>query len=103
MPYKIRSESVEKLLDDFAKSYVARALDEDDECYLGDDEDDGDPGFDGMTLRALVEETRVMGGFVIRVGPPEVLEALEEGADGEPPAPGRRGLTVLPGPWWPPR
>ena len=105
MPYKIRPESVDKLLDDFAKSYAARALDEDDECYPGDydDEDDDDPGFDGVTLRALVEETWIMGGFVVRFGPPEVLEALEGGADGEPPAPGRRGLTVLPGPWWPPR
>ena len=54
-------------------------------------------------IRELTDEARLSGGFVAMFGPPEVLEALEEGADGEPPAPGRRGLTVLPGPWWPPR
>jgi hypothetical protein len=54
-------------------------------------------------IRELTDEARLSGGFVAMFGPPEVLEVLEEGADGEPPAPGRRGLTVLPGPWWPPR
>jgi hypothetical protein len=54
-------------------------------------------------IRDLTETALASGGFVAMFGPPEVLEALEEGADGEPPAPGRRGLTVLPGPWWPRR
>ena len=67
-------------------------------CYQAVDDDALDE-----LIRDLTETALASGGFVAMFGPPEVLEALEEGADGEPPAPGRRGLTVLPGPWWPPR
>ena len=57
-------------------------------------------------IRELTDEARLSGGFVAMFGPPELFEGLEEEAGGEPPAPDRRGLTVLPRcpdpDWWPP-
>ena len=56
-------------------------------------------------VQELIDEARVTGGFVAMFGPPEMFEGLEE-EGGEPPAPARRGPTVLPRcpdpDWWPP-